>query len=191
MLNFHHQKRFLALSWFYLGNFYPHQSRRRRRFFVTFRASWLAALLFRRPITPHHHPQPFQRICFCLVMCWSAMMLSSRRCRRFMTGRFWLLRGLYIFSKSRWVLRSKLFPHIASSPAMPHRMCRPPCRRAEVVRRTPPRGQCHASHLAFQLRCCLQLQNVAAVFPSPVHWSPPDRRRRRPSGRPQRRPTSS
>ncbi len=189
MPNFHHQKRFLVLSWFCLVSFYLHQSR--RRFFETFRVSWPAALLFRRPITTHHHPQPFQMICFCLVLCWSAMMPSSRRCRRFMMGRFWLLRGLYIFSKSRWVPRSKLFPHIASSLAMPHRMCRPPSRRAEVIHRTPPRGQFHASNLACQLRFCLQLRNVPAVFPSPAHWSPPDRRRRRPNSRPQRRPTSS
>jgi hypothetical protein len=147
--------------------------------------SW--PLLFRQATTLRHRPQPFRRIYFCLVMCWSAMTPSSRRCRRFMMVRSWSLRGLCIFSKSRWDLRSKLFPHIASSLAMPHRMCRPPNRRARVVRRTPPKDQFHASHRAFQPSSCLQPQ-VAVVVPSPALWSPPDRR---PSVRRLRRPTSS
>ncbi len=94
-------------------------------------------------------------------------------------------RSLHFF-KIQMDPKSKLFPHIASSLAMPHRMCRPPNRRAEVVRRTPPKDQIHASNRAVQPRSRLQPQ-VAVVSPSPAHWSPPDRH---PSGRPQRRPTA-
>ena len=162
------QRLFLVHSWFCQGSSFPLQSRRRRRSSGTSRAFWLAAPLFRQTTTLLQHPQPFRRICFCLVMCWSAMMPPSRRCRRCMMVRSWLLRGLYIFSKSRWVPGSKLFPHIASSLAMPHRMCRPPNRRAGVARRTPPQEQLHASLLAGQLRFCLHLQKVV-VFPSPTH----------------------
>jgi hypothetical protein len=135
--------------------------------------------LFRQPTTLHHHPQPFQRICFCLVMCWSAMTPSSCRCRRCTMVRSWLLRGLYIFSKSRWVPRSILFLHIASSLVTLLKKYRPPNRRAEVVRRTPSsqllyaslRCQFHASLLAFQPRFHHQLRNVADEVHSPANWS--------------------
>jgi hypothetical protein len=187
MRNFLLQKLFLDLSWYYLGSFSVRRSRRRRRFCLSFRVSWPLALLSRQLIMPHLCLQNCQRSFCCPVLCWSATTACSRRCRRCMMGRFWFWKGLYIFSRFRLGPGSKQSQLTASNLATPHEMYRPPNRRAEVVRRTPPRGRCHASLLAFQPGPRLQLRIVAdgshspARFPLPVRRHPCVRRLRRPT----------
>ena len=122
-------------------NFFPLQSRRRRHFSRISKGFWPAALRSQLATTLHLRRLPFQKIFFCRGLFWSAGTPSSRRCRRSMMVHSLCLRGLFIFSKFRWVPGQRPSQLIASSPAIPQRMRRPPSRPAGVVRQPPPSQQ--------------------------------------------------
>ncbi len=148
MQNFLLQKLFLGPSWCYLDSFSVRRNRRRRRFCPIFKVFWLLANPSGQHITPHLCLRNCRKS-FCYpVSYWSAMMASSRRCRRCMMDRFWFWKGLYIFS--RFALDPGLKPsqHIVSSTVIPPRMCSPPSHRAGAVRRTPP-SRCHTLQPRF------------------------------------------
>ncbi len=111
----------------------------------SFLQDFQGVLASRTPLQTRHHntpaPTALQRICSCLALCWYAVTLYSRPCRRSTMVRFWFWRGRCIFSRFRSVPGQKSSPHIVSSPVTHQKMRRPTSRPAEVVRRTPPSRQ--------------------------------------------------
>ncbi len=199
--NFRHQKQCLALSLSCQANSCPLQSRRRRRFSRIFKGFWLATPRSKHATTPRQRRPPFQRISCYLGLSWSAVTPSSRRCCRSMTVPSLCLRGHFIFSKCRSVPGQRQSRLIASSPAIPQRMRRPPSRPAEVDWRPPPSshklsGSRQQSSLLPESLGPKRLRRVS--FADPVTSSvpppprpppaPPDRaaRQRRSTARPAR-----
>jgi hypothetical protein len=121
----------LDLSRCCLGSFYRRRSRRWTSFCRSSRACWLAADLCRRPTTAPPNRRSCLRSCCCLSTFWCAMTGCSRRYRRYMMGRTWCWRGLFMFSRYELVIGSTRFLPIASKLATPLRGWRRHCRRDE------------------------------------------------------------